>query len=57
MGESPVEQPYGSGEEQQHSQKHKSDVAACGCLLAGLGPGDAEGIDECVDYEAKWIHG
>ena len=52
MGEGAMEQPDDGDEEEQDGEEHECDVAAGGSFLAGFGAGDAEGVDECVDYEA-----
>jgi hypothetical protein len=56
VGEGSVEQPDDGYEEEQNGEEHEGDVASGGGFLTRLGAGNAEGVDECVDYKAKWIH-
>ena len=51
-----MEEPCCSGEKQEYADEHKGDVTACRSFFAGFRAGDAEGVDECVDYEAERVH-
>ncbi len=56
MGKCRTQHPCDNPEYQQHGGQHQSDVAAGLRLRFGRRLGDAKGVNEGIDQEAKGIH-